>query len=174
MKKICLLAALLCMVGTMTAQSKAVQQFYDRYRGLEDVENIKLRGWMLRMASNLSDSANEAQLLRKISRLQILTTEHTSLIKPQDRKRFLSNLRKEAFEELITIRNEGKLVEMLIREDGETITDLVLMVSDSEEFVLINMEGALRFSDLNDLNFNVSGAEHLQNLPDNKSDIPKA
>lgn len=174
MRKIFLMAALLCVAGAIFAQSQAVKAFYDQYRGLEDVENIKLRGWMLRMASNLTESADEAQVLRKISKLQILATERTDLVSTQDRRRFLSSLRKDAFEDLITIRKDGEVVEMLVRENGETITDLILMVSGGDEFVLINMEGALKFSDLNDLNIDVEGAEHLKELPDNKSDIPRA
>lgn len=156
------------------AQSKVVQRFYDQYRGLENVENIKLRGWMLRMASNLSDSADDAQLLRKISNLQILTTEDVSLINKQDRQSFLKNLREDAFEDLITIQKGEQLVEMMIREDGDMITDFILMVSGESEFLLINMEGGLKFSDLNDLNINIEGAEYLKKLPEKKSDIPRA
>jgi len=168
------MATLLCVASATVAQSKIVQQFFERYRGLENVENVKLRGWMLRLASDLTDSADEAQLLRKISRLQILATERTQLISKPERQRFLQKLQRNEFEELITIKKKDEVVKMLIREDGNLITDLIVMVNGSEEFVLINMEGALHFRDLNDLNFNIKGAEHLQLLPDKKSDIPKA
>ena len=174
MRKIILTAALLCVMSAVFSQSKVVQQFFERYRGLENVENVKLRGWMLRLASDLTDSADEAQLLRKISRLQILATERTRLISKPERQRFLQKLQQDKFEKLITIKKKNEVVTMLIREENKLITDLILMVSGGEEFVLVNMEGTLRFRDLNDLNFNIKGAEYLQALPDKKSDIPRA
>lgn len=156
------------------AQTKAIANFYDKYKNMEDVTDLKLRGWVLKLASSFSDEAEEAQLLRKISQLRILTMENGNLVSQSEYKNLIKNIKQEAFEELFQVRDEGQTIEFLIREKGDTITDVLMLVSGDDEFIMLSLEGALKFSDLNDLNIEVEGSEHFKKIPDSKKDIPKA
>lgn len=175
MRKMFLIAALLGVAGLSFAQTKAIQSFYHKYQNLEGVEDIKLQGWLIKLAARFADEDPEAKrLLRKITQLRILTMDNGNLVTPQEYNTLVNNIKKDAFEDLFMIKDNGQNIQFLIREKGDTITDLILLVSGNDEFVLLSLEGALKFSDLNDLNIEVDGSEHFKKLPEDKKDIPKA
>lgn len=174
MRKILLIAALMGVVSLSFAQTKAVKNFYDKYKNMENVTDLKLRGWVLKLASSFADEAEEARLLRKITQLRILTMENGNLITTQEYRSLIKSVKQDAFEDLFQVRDGGQVVEFLIREKGDTITDVLMLVSSDDSFILLSLEGALKFSDLNDLNIEVDGSEHFKKLPDDKKDIPKA
>ncbi|MFN7119494.1 MAG: DUF4252 domain-containing protein [Saprospiraceae bacterium] len=175
MKRILLIAALLGVAGLSFAQTKAIRTFYDKYKHLEGVEDIQLQGWLIKLAARFSDEDPEAKrLLRKISQLRILTMDNGNLVSPQEYNNLVKSIKQDAFEDLFMVKDNGQNIQFLIREKGDTITDLILLVSGNDEFVLLSLEGLLKFSDLNDLNIEVDGSEHFKKLPENKKDIPKA
>ena len=172
-----LLPALLCLCfsSSLFAQNKTVENFYDHYNQLENVTDVKLQGWLLKMAAEFSDEEEATRILQNISFLRVLVMSEGNLVKPQDLKTFIRDLKKDAFENLMQIRNEGARVEILIREDGDTITDVVALInSDEESFILLSLEGRIRFSDLNNLHIDVEGLEHFKKIPEKRSDIPRA
>lgn len=175
MRKILFIATLLCVASVSFAQPKAIKNFYDKYKNLEGVEDIKLQGWLLKLAAGFADEDPEAKrLLKKITQLRILTMDHGNLVSQQEYNQLVKNIKQEDFEDLFMVKEEGKNLQFLIREKGEMITDVLLLISGDEEFVLLSLEGLLKFSDLNDLNIEVEGSDHFKKLPENKKDIPKA
>lgn len=166
--------AFFCLPLFAAAQSKPILQFYDQYKGLENVSDVKLQGWILRLASRFTDEEQGEQLLQKITQLRVMTMEDGNLVTPRDYQRLLRDVKRDAFEELIKVKEKGQHIDLLIREKGETITDVLLMIHESEGFILLSLEGALKFSDLNDLEIEVEGAEQFKKLPERKSDIPQA
>ncbi len=175
MRKILFIATLLCVASLGFAQPKAIKSFYDKYKNLEGVEDIKLQGWLIKLAAGFADEDPEAKrLLKKITQLRILTMDHGNLVSQQEYNQLVKTIKQENFEDLFMVKDEGKNIQFLIREKGETITDVLLLISGDKEFVLLSLEGLLKFSDLNDLNIEVEGSDHFKKLPENKKDIPKA
>lgn len=175
MKKFLFLAALLCVASASFAQPKAIKSFYDKYKNLDGVEDVKVQGWLLKLAAGFADEDPEAKrLLKKITNLRILTMDQGNLVSSQEYNQLVKNIKQEAFEDLFMVKEDGKNIQFMIREKGETITDLLLLIRGDDEFVLLSLEGLLKFSDLNDLNIEVNGSEHLKKLPDDKKHIPKA
>lgn len=167
----------LLLIATATAsfgQARSVQQFYDHYKKLETVTDVRLQGWVLELAARFSDEETAERLLKKITQLRVLVMEEGNLVEPEQYRSFIRNVKKERFEELFQIREDGNHVNFLIREDGDTITDVLITVSGEDGFVLLSLEGALQFSDLNDLELDINGAEHFKRLPDEKKKVPRA
>ncbi len=174
MKKIILLAVFVWLGSALFAQTKAIEKFYEQYKGMEEVTDLKLRGWVLQLASKFSEEAEAAQLLRKITQLRILTMENGNLVSPQVYRQLVKDLQSDRFEDLFKVQEKGQNIQFLIREQGDTITDVLLLVSGDDHFVLLSLEGALRFSDLQNLQIDVEGSEHFKKLPRHKKDIPRA
>jgi len=129
----------------------------------------------LKLASSFSDDDDDAQhLLRKITSLRVLTMENGNLVTPDAYNQLLKSVKQEAFEELMQVKQDGQKIEFLIREKGDRITDLLLLISGNDGFTLLSLEGALKFSDLNNLNIEIEGSEHLKKLPKDKKDVPRA
>ena len=167
-----LLAGFLPLLST--AQNKEIKKFYDKYRSLDNVQDIKLQGWVLKLASTFTDEEEAEKILKKITQLRVMIMEDGNLVSPQEYNNLVRSVKKDRFEELIKIKEEGQDIEFMIREENDAITDVLIMVSSPDQFVLLSLEGKLKFSDLNDLQIEVDGGEHFQKLPDDKAEIPRA
>ncbi len=155
-------------------QSKSVKKFYNKYANYENVSDVTLQGWVLKMASNFADDKTAERMLEKITKLRVLTMENGNLVNPADYSKLMREVRSDNFEDLIQIRNGTEHINLLIREDGETITDVVLFVNDADNFLLLSLEGALKFSDLQNINIDVDGSEHFKKIPKKRSELPRA
>ncbi len=174
MKGILLIVSLMALPVIACTQAQSIQRFYDKYKALENVSEVKLQGWLLEVAASFTDEATAESLLRKISQLRILVMEDGNLITEKEHRRLLRDVKKERFEAIMEIREGGEHIEFLLREDKNTITDVLILVSGDDEFVLLSLEGALRFEDLNDLQIDINGAEHFRKIPETKREIPRA
>jgi hypothetical protein len=173
MKKIIFMLFMISIAHLTFAQPKAVKQFYNKYKHLEGVEDFKLGGFMLRLASGFSDDEDAEKWLKKITNLRIMTIENGNPVSAQDYNDLIKNIKKEAFEDLMMVKEDGKKVQFLMREKDDKITDLLLLVSGDEEFTLLSLEGLLKFSDLNDLNIEIDGHKEFHRLPEDRKGVQK-
>ncbi|MCB0593020.1 MAG: DUF4252 domain-containing protein [Lewinellaceae bacterium] len=156
------------------AQPKAIAQFYEKYKQQEHVTDVKLQGWLLEIASSFADDEQAKKILDKITYLRVLVMEEGNLVSASEYKNLLKDIRQSSFEELLKIREGQQDIGFYIREKGDTITDVLLLVNGESQFVLLSLEGLLKFSDLNDLHIDIDGAEHFERLPEKKGDVPRA
>ncbi len=175
MKNIIVITALLLVLPCLSySQDPSIVDFYKKYEQLEDVTNITLQGWILKMATQYTDEEDVDKILNKITKLRVLVMENGNLVSSQERRDLVRSVKQNRFEDLMQIRDEGNLIEFLIREDKDTITDVLVLISGDEEFVLLSLEGSLKFSDLNDFNIDIEGGNHFKKIPENKKDVPRA
>lgn len=174
MKTLSFLILLLCSITLSQAQTESIQQFYNKYKNLEEVTHIKLQGWVLQLAAKHADDDEANKIFKKITQLRFLNMEEGNPVSTDEMSKLLHSLRKDNFEELIQIRDEGEQINCFIRSKEDLITDVVLLISGSDEFLLLSLEGKLRFSDLNDLDLEVKGSEQFKKLPDDRSKLPRA
>jgi len=169
--------SVLCLFFSVSlfAQNQVVQDFYDKYNDLENVNEVKLQGWLLEMAAEYSDKNEEAKMLEKISFLRVMIMSEGNLVQTSELEKFIKDIEKEDFAELMQIRDGGALVNIFIREEGSEITDVLALINDEEDaFILLSLEGRIQFEDLNNLNINVSGMDHLKKIPEDRKSIPRA
>lgn len=174
MKNILLVLFVFSLPFIGSGQTPAIESFYDKYKNMDNVQNVQLKGWLLELASTFADEEEAGNLLKKITQLRVMIMEEGNLVSQQEYKSLLKDVKKQQFEELIQIKDNDQQVEILIREENNTITHVLVVVNGIDDFVLLSLEGNLKFSDLNDLNIEVEGAEHFQNLPEKKKDLPRA
>ncbi|MCB0631910.1 MAG: DUF4252 domain-containing protein [Saprospiraceae bacterium] len=153
------------------AQSKYITQFYNQYKSYEDVTNINLKGFVLRLAGNFVDDENARKVIRKVSHLRLLMVEDTELVTAEDYTFLIKGLKSDSFEELMQIRDKGNHIDFYLREDGDRITDVIMLLRGEDEFLMLSLEGAFRFSDLNDLHIDIDGGEYFSKLPDKKTKV---
>jgi hypothetical protein len=165
---------LFSLIATLSFSQSTIENFYQKYTDFDNVTDIKLQGWLLKLASQYSDDEEANKFLEKITQLRVLIMEEGNLVSPYEYKSLKRNIVKENFEELFQVREQEENIGLYIREQGDKITDVVLLVSGVDNFVLLSLEGLLKFSDLNDLKIDVEGIEHLEKLPDDKKDVPRA
>jgi len=159
---------------TLHAQRAPIRSFYQKYKGMENTENIQLSGWVLKLAATFSQEEEAGNLLRHISRLRVLTMDDGNIVPRSEFNQLLKQVRKDKFEDLMHIREDGEDVQILIREDKDRITDVLLLVHGKDSFTMLSLEGALRFKDLKDLKIDVEGGDQFQRLPEKRTTTPRA
>jgi len=174
MRKFIMSVALLCMTAVCFGQTPAIQSFYSKYKNQENVTDIKLKGWVLKLASTFADEEDAERLLKNITHLRVLIMEEGNLVGVSEYKQLIKSVKQDRFEELMKIKEEGSSIDFLIREKGDTITDVLILVSGEDGFVLLSLEGALQFKDLHNLEIDVEGGENFKKIPRDRGEVPRA
>ena len=170
-----LLAILISTVPLFAlSQTRTIEGFYNKYKNNDQVTHLKMQGWALRLASDHAEEKGASQILKKIKQLRVLSMEEKNLVPEKEYQQLIKSAQKNRFEELITLKEGSREVVFFIRQKGSLVTDVLILVNGLTEFVFLNLEGQLQFSDLNDLNFKIDGAEHFKKLPERRKDLPRA
>lgn len=173
--KITLIAlGMLMSILCVQAQTPSIDQFFEKYNAYENTLDITLQGWMLKGASLFSEDEDSKKLMRKISKLRVLILDEGSLISKQEVGRLLKNVRGHQFEDLMEVRDEGNKINFLIRENNKQITNVLMLLKGEEDFMLISLEGLLKFEDLNQIEIDIEGGDHFKKVPKDRCDVPQA
>ncbi len=169
MKKTIFIAILTLLCSTLTqAQKDPIRDFYRHYNTSPNATGVRIQGLFIRLASKVTDAEDASKLLRKISRLELLQLENGEQPLQEDFDRLIKGVKAESYEDLIMMRGNNEHVNLLIREKDGIINNILILVRETDEFLMLHLECKLRFSDLNDLDIDVDGAEHLKSLPENR------
>ena len=155
-------------------QAKPIINFYNKYKNQENVKDISIQGWLIKLASQFSDSESGEQLLKKITKIRVLVMDEGNLVTPSEHKSLLNAIKSSNFEQLMQMRDKDQHIDFYLREKGETITDVAVIVQSPDNFVLLSLEGLLKFSDLKKLNLDIEGGKHFEKIPEKRSEIPRA
>lgn len=86
-------------------------------------------------------------LIRKISKIKIMTVENGSPAMINEYTSYLSN---EKFADWATIRHNGDKVNLQVKQTGEKIKNLMLTVDSGKELVFIDIKGRFTPKDISD------------------------
>jgi hypothetical protein len=167
MKKLFILCILLIISQFTFAQTESIDKLVRKVkrqnRGTEKVD-ITVPGWLVRFGANFIDEDDLEGIDikyfgRKLGAVRIFTVEGIENIESTDIQDFMTNIRTEGFEELLTVRDKTDDVRFLIRERKDVIRNIVLLVSEKNEggdFVLLSIEGKFTMDDINKMMENVN------------------
>lgn len=173
MKNIILGLALLCLPAFLLAQSSIIDEFYNQYKGMKDVTSINLSGQLINFVlANANDGTEK--IANKITNLRVLLVENGTIVKDGDYKSFLKSVKKDDFEEFMRLKDGGEAVDFHLREDGSSITDVLITVFGDDGFVLLSLEGSFNYDDLEELNLNIEGGEHIKKISKRKKKMDRA
>ncbi len=147
---------------------KSIKSFYNKYKKFENVTSVKLQGWVIKLAAKFADDPDAKKVAKHISKLRVLTMEDGNLVTKEDYKSLIRSIRKDQFEDLIMVREGTTKINLYIKEKKDKITNALLIVNDVDEFVMISLEGKLRFKDLQELDITVEGGDYFNKIPKNK------
>ena len=68
------------------------------------------------------------------------------------------------------MRDKGENVRIMVKESGDVIHELLLLVGGSDQFVMLSFTGKIDLNKISTLakSLNVEGADHLELLKDKK------
>lgn len=169
MFRIIICIAMLYLPTITFAQSKAIESFYNKYKGQEDISKVELKGWVLRLAAKFTDEDDAGELVRKVTKLRLLNMENGNLVSRSELGHLVKAVQADHFEDLMQIREDGDDIRIMIREQGDAVTDILVLISGEDGFTLLSLEGKMRFKDIQNLTIDVDGGEHLEKVPAKRS-----
>lgn len=84
------------------------------------------------------DGEATAQLVKKISKIKVLTVENGDQDMLADYARYLNN---NNYEDWATIKHNGDNVNVRVKQSGETIKNMLITVNSDRELVFVDVKG---------------------------------
>lgn len=154
------LFALLLLVGLGTAtfaQSKTVEEFRSKYKDDRDATSVSLNGSLFQLLGTIvsfDDSGGEeaeviARLAKNIQSMDILAIPlYKSGFDPESVEEMRSNLKKEKYDELMTVKEGSDRMYFMAKGTNSEIKNMLVLIREEDEFVLLTIHGTLEMKDL--------------------------
>lgn len=132
------------------AQSKSYQTLKDRFKDQPDVHSFSFGGWLCRAALSIAVNDDEddveVRLLHKamadINHVRFITIPKNEFkVQGLSVNGFRSYLKKDAFEELASVRDNGEVVTFYHKGDAARRNQYFVLIEDQHEVVAIEMKG---------------------------------
>jgi Domain of unknown function (DUF4252) len=152
------------------AQDDAIGKFFGKYVEDSRFTLVTVSPRMFRLLAKVdwdSISPDVRETVQKLHSLRILSTETTP---GQFYKEALSKIDLKEYEELITVREKNSNTRFLIKENGATISELVMISVDEGDFTLLSFVGDIDLDKLSKLSstMSIKGMENLKNAKKKK------
>ncbi len=149
----------ICFCLSARAQTTTLEQFIDKYKSKNEVFHLSMPGWAFRMAARMAADTKEEKLelqsiAKGIGHVRLLVFNDTA--EPplaEDVNGLISGAHKANFQDLAFVQQGKQKVQLLIREDKNRVSDLLLMVAGKERegnnSLLISISGSFSIDDVN-------------------------
>jgi hypothetical protein len=169
MKKVMIILAMACFAGTVFAQKDPVSAAFEKYDGKEGFTVVTLTGDMLNMFTKAAEEKHDTTFKSKITSLRILVREKEKAGAspvPDFKTEVYDKLDKQAYKEMMTVKQSDQNVVILVKENGGRISELLLMVTGQDDNVLIQAKGDMLLSEMADLGgkCQINGMDQLKKL----------
>lgn len=173
MKKLLLFFAALCLTFSLKAQSKAIDDLFDKYSEKDGFTLVSISGRMFSMFSDMDTDKKEADnVIFKLKSIRILSVEDSLMNRNLNFYDELSRSRDmDAYEELMVVKEGRDITKFLILQTGNLISELVVITGGPGGNSLISIQGDFSLKDISDLSKSV-GIEELEGLEGVDKKIP--
>lgn len=157
MKTVCTLVIAVVLGSTAAlAQSKTVENFHNKYKDDRDAKVVTLTGGLFKIFATIASFDEEdedaqalARIAQNIESMEILSIPmYKSGFSADDVEKMRSDLGKEQYEELITVRDGQEKVYFLTQGDKNTVKNMLVLIKEKDEFAVMNVKGTLDLKDV--------------------------
>ena len=170
MKYLILITFCFLSIGSF-AQEDAIDKYFEKYLDDENFTSVFVSPKMFQMISKLDLDAVESdpeaklamEVIKELKGLRVLTTE----VDPAGRyKEAMSMLNQKEYETLMTIRDGSENIRFWVKDDGDIINELLLLVGGTDEFVLLSFTGNIDLAKISVLanQLDIKGAKYLDKI----------
>ncbi len=167
MKSICFsfLAVLFTSLSSF-AQEDAITKYFNKYMDDEKFSVVYISPKMFSMVSKIEIEDMEPELqevIKSMKGLRILHTEQNALQYYNDA---LKTINTSEYELLLTARGEGENVRFMVKDNGDIVEELLMIVGGSENFALLSFIGNIDLKKIGKLAkaLDIDNMQYLENL----------
>jgi len=170
MKKLLMLLPLfLLAAGSATAQNDGVTRFFNQYVDDERFTVVFVSPKMFQMVAKIETDDEEwnnfRDVVKDLGGLRVLTTDSITngLAMYKDA---LSRVPIGEYSELLTVRDGQQNVRIWIKDKGNIIEELLLLVGSPDEFTLLSFTGKIDLDKISSLSktLDIKGADQLDKI----------
>jgi Domain of unknown function (DUF4252) len=164
-----MLAAGVCLQAI--AQGDAITRFFNQYAEDEKFTVVYISQKMFDLVSKIETSDPEwnnfREVVKDIKGLRVLAADSITNGLALYREA-LNKVPLAEYSELLTVRDGQENVRIWVKESGNIVQELLLLVGKPSEFVLLSFTGNLNIEKISTLGkaLDVEGVEHLEKLKD--------
>ncbi len=137
-----------CIVSKSLKMAFFDNPYYD-YKGAEftsiNVPMFLAKPIVKKALREDGESEELINLIKKVADVKILTISNGN---PKMLADFSTYLRKNRFEEWMTVKNEDQIINFQAKQKGEVINNLLISVKSDKDFVLIDVSGKFSADDI--------------------------
>ncbi len=168
-----LIVALHFLATPLVAQGDAISKYFDQYVDDEKFSMVYISPKMFNLIAKLDIDELEDEeaeiimdMVSDLRGLRVLTTEHNP---GKYYKEAISKINTSEYELLMSVRDEDENVRFLVKDEGNVINELLLLVGGDDEFILVSFLGKIDLDKISELSkvIDINGSSHLEKL-DNK------
>ena len=139
------------LIAITAFAAHAQHDYFDKYADMEGVTSVYVSKAMFKFMQRLpieSDGVDMSGIIKKLDGLYILTTEEPEIMEALRKDTAFIN-KKEGYEELMRVKEDGEKVTIYMKEQKNARTEYVLILdSTDEEFVVMIFSGTLQPEDV--------------------------
>lgn len=158
MKKYLIVLSIFAFAFSSCSSPSTSGAFYSKYRHTEGVQNMKIPGWLIWMGSGVArpfvkDKEVKAglRIAKKVKKLRLLIAEDGNPIPYGAVQDFVGNLRENAYDDLIYVKEEDTMVTIMAKDNKKKIKDLLILVHEEDEFVFFSAKTNIKYDELSDM-----------------------
>lgn len=164
MKKTVSIIAVLLTCMALHAQTNPIDQLFDKYSDKEGFTSVYISGKMFGLFAGAdTGEVNPGRFLSRIKSIRILTEDSICV----DKVNFYTELAKKvdfsAYEELMVVRDPKEITKFLVRQKGNTISELLVITGGPGKNTLISIRGDIDLKSLSSMSQTL-GIEELGEL----------
>ncbi|MCX6254536.1 MAG: DUF4252 domain-containing protein [Bacteroidia bacterium] len=174
MKKLFLVIAALFLTLMVHAQANPVDQMFDKYSEKKGFTVVSISGKMFSMFANQDAENKEANnVINRLKSIRILSVEDSILNMSLN---FYTELSKKldlsVYEELMVVKEGPDITKFLIRQNGNLISELLVISGGPGGNSLISIKGDLNLKNISELSKDI-GIQELKSLDNLEKKSPK-
>lgn len=146
---------LLSIVLISSCSRSPVHSFIDEYNQEDHTVSLTIPGWLVRKGStaafkDIGDEKDEAGLqdiANKLGKVRVMVAKE-GVVPTLAVKELITKAKDHQYEEYVTVRDNGKIVNVMAKQDAEIVKNLLVLVSSDKEFVIAHMDSNISMEDL--------------------------
>lgn len=174
MKRIMTLLLILATAMQMVS-AKSLGRLIEDYRYQKNAEYVHVTPLLMKMARTAMGhdalTGEEGRLVRKIKSIRTLDLEECSA---DVKHRFSADVQKlemSGYEPLVTTRDDGETVKIMMKAKGDVIRELVIICSDSDDCALVWLNCKVKMNEIQSL-VDMQTKQRKKHSKEKKSAIP--
>lgn len=168
MKNIVLILSIAFITIPGMAQQSQLNSIFDKYSGQEGYTSVYITSYMFELFSKLANEEDFDNVTKGLEAIKILTANGSSSQKQSFYSEISKALPTSVYKDFMIVKDGAQTVVFKVRDEGDKITEFVMIVEDEHEPVLLFLQGDIDLAQVAKMSksMDIKGFEHLEKVED--------